>query len=213
MRVVARRYRGKICCYEVWNDPDFSGPPKDPKKRGGFYTGSVADTVEMARIARQEVYAPSEPLPPGNKSRITREEAAAMTVRQIVLAAFAGLEKYFYYSWDGEIQGMVDAAGRPYPSRDAIVLQRWLLGARLDHWMIQDGRPTLCSGEKDANPFTIVWNPTTAALIEVPVPKGLCITGRQVAVPRWIGATQVAADIGNMLATPPAFYKFERISQ
>jgi hypothetical protein len=50
---VARRYRGEICCYEVWNEPNFSGPPTDPAKNAGFYSGSVAAMVEMARIARE----------------------------------------------------------------------------------------------------------------------------------------------------------------
>ncbi len=295
VRVVARRYRGKICCYEVWNEPDFSGPPEDPNKKGGFYTGSVADMVEMTRIARQvlrkedpdailfspaivngplnrldkflaaggreyiqgiayhfyawndenrmlreidavravmrkhgvahlplwsteagvEVYELNKPLPPGIKTRINREEAAAMMVRQIVLAAFSGLDKYFYYAWDNDISGMVDRAGNQHPSRDAmLLLQRWLLGAKLDRCEIQDRRPTLCWGEKDAKPFAIVWNPTSPDFVEVPVPKELRITGRQVAVPRWIAATQGAVGADSMLATPnPAFYTFERMTR
>ncbi len=293
VRVVARRYRGKICCYEVWNEPDFSGPSKDPKK-SAFYTGSVADLVEMARIARQvlheedpdavlfspaivngplnrldkflaaggrdyvqgisyhfyafndesrmlreieavrdvmrknglahlplwsteagvEVYAPNEPMPPDIKTRITREEAAAMMVRQIALAAFAGLDKYFYYAWDSDKSGMVDRAGQPHPSRDAMLLvQRWLIGATPDHCEIQDGQPTVCWGEKDTKPFAIVWNPTTANAVEVPVPAGLRITTRQVAVPRWVAASQDVVGARSMLATQnPAFYTFERIT-
>ena len=294
VRVMARRYRGKICCYEVWNEPDFSGPPKPPK-HWGFYTGSVADMVEMTRIARQilreedpnailfspafvngplnrldkflaaggrdhvqgiayhfyawndesrmlreieavrtvlekhglthlplwsteagvEVYEPNEQLPPGIKTRITREEAAAMMVRQIVLAAFARLDKYFYFAWDSDQSGMVDRAGRPHPSRDAMLLTlRWLRGARLDRCEIQGGRPTLCWGEKDGKPFAIVWNPVGSDTLELPVPKGLRIVGRQFAVPRWIAAMQDTVGIDIMSATPnPALYTFERITQ
>lgn len=291
VRAVARRYRGRICCYEVWNEPDFSGPPKNPKKRGGFYTGSVADMVEMTRIARQvlreedpdavllspaivngphnrldkflaaggreyvqgiayhfyawndenrmlreiaavravmeknglsqlplwsteagvEVHEQGMPLPQGTKTRITREEAAAIMTRQIVLAAFAGLDKYFYYAWDNDSSGMVDRERLPHPSRDAMLLvQRWLIGARLDRCEIKEGRPTQCWGEKDANPFAIVWNPKTSDFIDVSLPKGLRIASRQVAVPRWVGASPNAKTNG-MLATPnPAFYTFQR---
>ncbi len=288
LRVVARRYRGRICCYEVWNEPDFSGPPKNPKKRGGFYTGSVADMVEMTRIARQVLqeedpdavllspaivngahnrldkflaaggrvyvqgiayhfYAWNDenrmveeiaavravmeknglsqlPLwsteagvevhePPGTKTRITREEAAAMMARQIVLAAFAGIDKYFYYAWDNDRSGMVDREGLPHPSRDAMLLVlRWLIGARLDRCEIKEGQPTQCWGEKNAKPFAIVWNPKTSGFIDVSLPKGLRIASRQVAVPRWVGASPNAETDG-MLATPnPTFYTFERIA-
>lgn len=292
VRVVARRYRGKICCYEVWNEPDFSGPPKNPTATG-FYTGSVADMVEMTRVARQvlreedpdavllspaivngphnrldkflaagggqyvqgiayhfyawndenrmlreiaavravmeknglsqlplwnteagvEVHEQGMPLPAGTKTRITREEAAAMMARQIVLAAFAGLDKYFYYAWDNDRTGMVDREGQPHPSRDAMLLiQRWLIGARLDRCEIKDGRQTQCWGEKDAKPFAIVWNPNTSDFIDVSLPKGLRIASRQVAVPRWVGASP-NAEKNRMLATPnPAFYTFERIA-
>lgn len=53
VRTVVRRYRGRICCYEVWNEPDFSGPPKPPRVHGGFYTGTVETLVDMTRIARE----------------------------------------------------------------------------------------------------------------------------------------------------------------
>lgn len=295
VRVVARRYRGKICCYEVWNEPDFAGPPKDPKKRGGFYTGSVAGMVEMTRIAREvlgeedpeailfspavvngpherldkflaaggrehvqgiayhfyawndenrmlreieavravmqknglahlplwsteagvEVHELNKPLPPAIKTRITREEAAALMARQVVLAAFAGLDKYFYYAWDSDKSGMVDRTGRFHPSSDTMLLvQRWLIGSSPDRCEIQEGRPTVCWGEKDAKPFAIVWNPESTDVVEVPVPMGLHMTTRQVAVPRWIGATQDDMKPDSMLATPnPAFYTFERTPQ
>jgi hypothetical protein len=162
-----------------------------------------------------EVHEPNNFLKRAFESRITREEAAAMMVRQIVLNAFAGIGKYFYYAWDNEFSGMVDRAGRFHPSRDAMLLaQRWLLGAKPDRCDIEDGRPTVCWGEKDAKPFAIVWNPKNSGSVDVPLPKGLRIASRQAAVPRWIAATQDAAGAEKMLATPnPAFYTFERIAQ
>lgn len=292
VRVVARRYRGKICCYELWNEPKF--PPNIERDRhsDAFYSGSVDTLVEMARIARQvlgeedpssmlltpgfvngadrldmflsagggkyvqgiayhfyawndenrmlneivavralmqkhglqhlplwsteagvEVHESRNVLKRAFKSYITREEAAAMMVRQIVLNAFAGIDKYFYYAWDNEYSGMVDRAGRFHPSRDAMLLvQRWLIGAKPDRCDIEDGRPTVCWGEKDAKPFAIVWNPKTSDFIDVSLPKGLRIASRQVAVPRWVGALP-NAETDEMLATPnPAFYTFERIA-
>ena len=91
---------------------------------------------------------------------------------------------------------------------------RWLRGARLDRCEIQGGRPTLCWGEKDGKPFAIVWNPVGSDTLELPVPKGLRIVGRQFAVPRWIAAMQDTVGIDIMSATPnPALYTFERITQ
>jgi hypothetical protein len=162
-----------------------------------------------------EVHEPGSLLKRAFKSRITREEAAAMMVRQIVLNAFAGIDKYFYYAWDNEYSGMVDRAGRFQPSRDAMILvQRWLIGAKPERCDIEDDRPTVCWGEKDGKPFAIVWNPTNSDFVDVPLPKGLRIATRQVAVPRWGGPTQPVAGADSMLATPtPAFYTFERMAQ
>lgn len=291
VRVMARRYRGKICCYELWNEPKFSDIARD-REYQQFFTGSIASMVEMARIARQvlneedpsarlltpgfvngpdrldlflsaggrkyvggiayhfyawndenrmlheietvrsllhkhglqnlplwstetgvEVHESRNVLKRVFKSHITREEAAAMMVRQIVLNAFAGVDKYFYYAWDNEYSGMVDRTGRFHPSRDAMILaQRWLIGAKPQHCDIKNGRPTVCWGEKDGKPFAIVWNPKTSDFIDVPLPKGLQIASRQVAVPRWVGASPNEYK-DRMQATPnPAFYTFEQIA-
>lgn len=52
VRRVVQRYRGRIKAYELWNEPKFSDIPRD-RNAPGFYTGSVAQMVEMARIARK----------------------------------------------------------------------------------------------------------------------------------------------------------------
>lgn len=54
VRRVVQRYRGRIKAYELWNEPNFSDIPRD-KNAPGFYTGSVANMVEMARIARKVI--------------------------------------------------------------------------------------------------------------------------------------------------------------
>lgn len=52
VRRVAQRYRGRIAMYELWNEPNFSDIARD-RDQPGFYTGSIAQMVEMARIARK----------------------------------------------------------------------------------------------------------------------------------------------------------------
>jgi hypothetical protein len=52
VRRVVQRYRGRIKAYELWNEPKFSDIPRD-RNSAGFYTGSIASMVEMARIARK----------------------------------------------------------------------------------------------------------------------------------------------------------------
>lgn len=52
VRQVAQRYRGKITAYELWNEPYFSDIARD-REYLGFYSGSVDQMVEMARIARK----------------------------------------------------------------------------------------------------------------------------------------------------------------
>ena len=49
---VAQRYRGRIQAYELWNEPHFSDYARD-RQYPGFFTGSVAQMVDLARVARQ----------------------------------------------------------------------------------------------------------------------------------------------------------------
>ena len=53
---VAMRYRGRIATYEVWNEPYFSELVAD-RGQPGFFSGSVAQMVEMTRIARDAIRA------------------------------------------------------------------------------------------------------------------------------------------------------------
>lgn len=52
VRQVARRYKGRIRYYELWNEPIFSDLPAD-RDRHSFYTGDVQTMVDMAKVARQ----------------------------------------------------------------------------------------------------------------------------------------------------------------
>lgn len=52
IRRTAQRYGKRIAAYELWNEPNFSDIPRD-RGISGFYTGSVFQMVEMARVARK----------------------------------------------------------------------------------------------------------------------------------------------------------------
>lgn len=52
VRRIAQRYGDHIAAYELWNEPNFSDIPRD-RGAPGFYTGSVSQMVEMARVARK----------------------------------------------------------------------------------------------------------------------------------------------------------------
>lgn len=49
---VARRYKGRITQYELWNEPYFSDLPADRGHPSAFFTGTVATMVELARRTR-----------------------------------------------------------------------------------------------------------------------------------------------------------------
>lgn len=53
VRRVAQRYKGLIGAYELWNEPNFSDLARDRVQPYAFYSGSLANMVEMARVARQ----------------------------------------------------------------------------------------------------------------------------------------------------------------
>jgi hypothetical protein len=54
VRRIVRRYRGRIKAYELWNEPNFSDIPRDLNAQS-FYTGNVANMIEMARIANKVI--------------------------------------------------------------------------------------------------------------------------------------------------------------
>ena len=55
VHAVARRYKGRISQYEVWNEPYFSDLPQDRDQPGAFFTGSVSTMVDLARRARAAI--------------------------------------------------------------------------------------------------------------------------------------------------------------
>lgn len=53
VRRVAQRYRGLIGAFELWNEPYFSDLARDRAEPVAFFSGSLANMVEMARTARR----------------------------------------------------------------------------------------------------------------------------------------------------------------
>lgn len=53
VRRVSQRYRGLIGAFELWNEPYFSDLARDRAEPAAFFSGSLANMVEMARSARQ----------------------------------------------------------------------------------------------------------------------------------------------------------------
>jgi hypothetical protein len=53
VRRVAQRYRGRIDAYELWNEPYFSELARDRAQAYGFFSGNLANMVEMAGTARR----------------------------------------------------------------------------------------------------------------------------------------------------------------
>ena len=54
LRRVVGRYRGVVGAYELWNEPNFADIARD-RGAPGFFTGSVAAMLEMARAARRVI--------------------------------------------------------------------------------------------------------------------------------------------------------------
>jgi len=52
VRRVAQRYGSRLAAYELWNEPNFSDIARD-KGHPGFYSGTLAQMVELARLARK----------------------------------------------------------------------------------------------------------------------------------------------------------------
>ncbi len=233
VRAVARRYKGRIRVYEVWNEPKFQDRG-GPRPRG-FYSGTVDDMVTMARIARRVIreedpqarlatpgfdggprwleaflaaggrdlvdivayhfYARGDedfvaqvvavrgamkrqgveqlplwntesgfeaddgrPLAAGQARRPGRADSAALLAQTLVLAAAAGIERFYAYAWDHPLMGMVDEDGQALPNLQAYArVQAWLMGATVGPCRQPQPGVVACEGSKAGERFTIAW--------------------------------------------------------
>lgn len=100
---VARRYKGRITKYELWNEPYFSDLPGDRGQAGAFFSGSVAAMVDLARRTRA-VLDRDDPravlLTPGFVGGVHRME---MFLRAGGAPYVGGVAYHFYASEDREL--------------------------------------------------------------------------------------------------------------
>ena len=99
---VARRYKGRITKYELWNEPYFSDLPADRGQAGAFFSGSVATMVDLARRTRA-VLDREDPkavlLTPGFVGSVQRME---MFLRAGGAPYVGGVAYHYYASEDRE---------------------------------------------------------------------------------------------------------------
>lgn len=239
VRSVARRYKGRIKVYEVWNEPKFYDPSSPAQGNGGrprgFFSGSVDNMVEMARIARRVLkeedpqarlatpgfdggakwlemflaaggrslvdiiayhfYArgaedfaaqivtvrgvmkrqgvsqlplwntesgfesdDGKALAAGAQRKPDATDTAALLTQTLVIAAAAGIERFYAYAWDNPQMGMVDAEGRALPSLAAYRrAQGWLAGATWGPCHQAEAGVVACEGQRSGQRVTIAW--------------------------------------------------------
>jgi hypothetical protein len=109
-------------------------------------TGYVTENTDEPGIA-----------PPGKV--LSESEAAAYVVRSLVLAAAAGVKRFYWYGWDNGIFGLTFGRGRE-PHKGALAYaqaRRWLLGATVSSCETADRREWVCALTRGERSAWIVW--------------------------------------------------------
>ena len=102
---------------------------------------------------------PDEPTIAPKGKVLNESEAAAYVVRSLVLAAAAGVKRFYWYGWDNGIFGLTFGRGRE-PHKGALAYaqaRRWMLGARVSNCDSSDGRQWVCSLARENRSAWIVW--------------------------------------------------------
>jgi hypothetical protein len=251
VRRVVQRYHGRIKAYELWNEPNFSDIARD-RGQPSFYTGSIAQMVEMAKIARKvldendpdavlstpgfvngpdrlelflqgggkqytqaiayhfysgnselfarqlvevraimkrqglenlplwntetgvEVHLSNSSIATGSKT-LTYPEAAVRLAQFLILGSAAGLEHFYHYAWDDEVNGMMNRAGETLPNKFAYEkVQSWLIGSKMQGCKKMLPQAVLCKGEREGVKFVIAWSETIGTYF-LPTPTGWAI--------------------------------------
>lgn len=253
IRTVARRYRGKIKYYELWNEPRFR--EVYPYRVMPGFTGYAAQMVEMGRVARrvlqQEdpkavlispaidaglshveqwfrsgggdvapilgyhfyvrppekmvslyrdlrtitkrygyptmpiwntesgylVYNPEQPsaqFRPGSSDvfgqLLTPDELAAYMVRAHILMAAAGLDRFYWYSWDIDDMGLTRSSGRT-PMIGSVAYKTmldWLRGATISMCATDNDKTWICHLRRNGKEAFVVWNTDGEIPFEIP---------------------------------------------
>lgn len=270
VRAVARRYKGRIKYYELWNEPRFR--EIDPYRIIPGFTGNVSQMLELGRIAKRVlakedpdavlispgfdagfvgiprvdlwlksgggdvasilayhfylrppermaklytqlraltvkygypnmpiwntesgyfVVNPEKPVSarwPGTDSVfakvLTPEENAAFMVRAHLITAAAGLERFYWYSWDILDMGLtrsfghVDTAG----SKAFGTMLRWLRGVVIKDCVTEDDNTWVCHLVRDGKSAYVVWSVNGVNMFNIPaymrVDKAETLTGQ-----------------------------------
>ena len=100
---------------------------------------------------------------PGDKEHpgaLSETDAAATVARALLLARTAGIERFYWYSWDSEDAGFTDREGHARaPARALAEVQRWLVGADLQGCRRALSGVWTCGLSREGRAQWIVWNP------------------------------------------------------
>ncbi|TMQ07218.1 MAG: hypothetical protein E6J90_43915 [Deltaproteobacteria bacterium] len=101
----------------------------------------------------------ARPASPGHAGALSESEAAATVARALVLARAAGVERFYWYSWDSEDMGLVDHdLARPAAVALAEV-EHWLIGAVLDGCRRSSDGTWTCRLHRGDRAQWIAWHP------------------------------------------------------
>jgi hypothetical protein len=101
----------------------------------------------------------------------TEDLTAAYLARSYVLAWSAGVQRFYWYAWDGgpplEMIDRNDNSLKP-AGRAFGVIQTWLVGARLDHCNQDADHTWTCQLNRNGSLHWIVWNSDGSKRVDVP---------------------------------------------
>ena len=90
--------------------------------------------------------------------KLNAEQSAAYVSRALLIGWAAGLQRYYWYSWDHGDMGFVRRDGRTTASADAyLTTRRWLEGVMVRRCQSHDAI-WVCELERAGNPNLIVWS-------------------------------------------------------
>jgi len=258
IRTVARRYKGRIKYYELWNEPRFR--EVDPYRVMPGFTGYAAQMVELGRVAKRVigeedpssvlispaidgglprveqwfksgggevapimahhfyvrppermvtiyrelkavtkrhgypdmpiwntesgyfVYNPERlatPIRPGSDDVfakvLTPDELAAYMVRAHIITAAAGLDRFYWYSWDILDMGLTRSFGKT-PMIGSIAygtMLGWLRGTTITQCATENDKTWVCHLRRDGKEAYVVWNVDDE--IDFNIPAGMSV--------------------------------------
>jgi len=109
-----------------------------------------------------------------NSVVLPQDGAASYLARAYILSWGSGVSRFYWYSWDHNVMGLVDHDAKTLKS-PAIAygeLQKWLVGARMDSCTTDASETWTCAiSRDDGYRGWIVWNPDTRRTFSLSVPS------------------------------------------